>query len=296
MKWLALAILITALPVAAAENGKTFPGPGGTLYYEVTGAATGTPLIVVNGGPGFDHNYVHSSNAWESIGRTRPVVFYDQRGNGRSEKLKPGAANGLAEQIADLDAIRDELGADKADLLGHSWGGYLVMAYTARHPEHVRRLIIVDSAAPKWTDTKFLFAEVFPEGTKRQEGVAFAQTLGDKAALDTYINEYLKMLFYSSEKRDAFLARSSDYHYDAAVNALVDADVQRFDLGPELLKFKLPTLVITGRYDINVAPIVAWKIHKAIAGSRFEVFEKSGHIPYFEEPEKFAQMVSGFLD
>ena len=54
--------------------------------------------------------------------------------------------------------------------------------------------------------------------------------------------------------------------------------------------------MITGRYDINVAPIVAWKIHKAIAGSRFEVFEKSGHIPYFEEPEKFAQMVSGFLD
>ena len=64
---------------------------------------------------------------------------------------------------------------------------------------------------------------------------------------------------------------------------------------PALPTFKMPTLVITGRYDFNVAPSTAWKIHKAIPGSQWVVFEKSGHLPYFEEPDKFVQVVNDFL-
>jgi len=79
------------------------------------------------------------------------------------------------------------------------------------------------------------------------------------------------------------------------VNESVEHDIQRFDLNPELRKFKFPTLVVTGRYDINVAPSVAYKIHKAIAGSKFVVFERSGHLPFFEEPEPFVRAVEGFL-
>ena len=58
---------------------------------------------------------------------------------------------------------------------------------------------------------------------------------------------------------------------------------------------RMPTLVLTGRYDINVAPSTAWKIHRAIPGSRWEVFENSGHLPYFEEPERFVRVVGDFL-
>jgi proline iminopeptidase len=75
----------------------------------------------------------------------------------------------------------------------------------------------------------------------------------------------------------------------------VEHDVERFDLNPEIRKFKFPTLVITGRYDINVAPSVAWKMHKAIAGSQFVVFEKSGHLPFYEEPEAFVRALEAFL-
>ena len=75
----------------------------------------------------------------------------------------------------------------------------------------------------------------------------------------------------------------------------LSTDLARFDLNPELPKYRFPTLVITGRFDINVAPSVAWKIHKAIPNSEFAVFEKSGHIPYFEEPEAFVQRLEAFL-
>jgi len=53
--------------------------------------------------------------------------------------------------------------------------------------------------------------------------------------------------------------------------------------------------VITGRYDMNVAPLIAYKIHKAIAGSRFAVFERSGHLPFYEEPQEFLRVMEEFL-
>ena len=60
-------------------------------------------------------------------------------------------------------------------------------------------------------------------------------------------------------------------------------------------KFKFPTLVVTGRYDFNVAPSVASAIHKAIHGSEFAVFEKSGHLPFCEEVDGFVARVQAFL-
>lgn len=278
-----------------AESGQVFQAGDVALYYEVRGTASGTPLFVVNGGPGFDHAYVHCSNAWDVLAKKRKVVFYDQRGNGRSGPLKPGQFCTLGDQVADLDSLRAHLGFPRIDLLGHSWGGYLVMAYASLHPERIRHLIIVDSAAPKFSDTVFLFKDIFPEATERQQAVAFAEELGDSAALKTDLDEYMKLLFYSPEKRDEFEAQHGDYRYSRAVNQAIVADLARYDLNPELAKFRFPTLVITGRYDINVAPSVAWRIHKAIPGSEFAVFEKSGHIPYFEEPEAFVVRVEGFL-
>lgn len=296
-----IGFLVPALAWAApAEKGATFQAPGATLYVEVLGTGPGVPLVVVNGGPGFDHTYEHAAvpgatSAWETLARRRRVVFYDQRGNGRSAALKPGQPCGLAEQIEDLEAVRAHLGADHIDLLGHSWGGFLVMAYAARHPEHIRHLITVDSAAPKWGDTVFLFKDIFPEGQERADGFTFADALGDKAASDAGIREYLTWLFYSPEKRDAFIAQIQPGVFTKAVNEAVEHDVQRFDLNPELHKFKFPALVITGRYDINVAPSVAYKIHKAIPGSQFVVLEKSGHLPFYEEPEAFVRAVEAFL-
>jgi proline iminopeptidase len=230
----ALAVLLVGSGVRAA----TFETGGVTIWYEVRGSGAGTPLIVANGGPGFDHSYLLCGDVWDTLAKGRKVVFYDQRGNGLSSELKDGQPCGLAEQIDDLDALRAHLGFEKLDLLGHSWGGYLVMAYAARHPERVAHLMIVDSAAPKIQDT-----------------VVYRQN----------------------------------------VNKAVWGDLQRFDLNPELAKFAFPTLVVTGRYDFNVAPSVAWAIHGAIPRSELAVFEKSGHLPFCEEPAAFVSRVETFL-
>jgi len=68
------------------------------------------------------------------------------------------------------------------------------------------------------------------------------------------------------------------------------------DLNPEIAKFKFPVIVMSGRYDINVAPLVTYKIHQAIPGSRFAVFERSGDIPFYEEPKPFVRAAEEFLN
>ncbi len=156
-------------------------------------------------------------------------------------------------------------------------------------------MILVDSAAPHLDDTVFLFKNIFPETVERQNAVAFAEELGDQDAIQSSLADYLTMLCYSAEKRDAWLAQADPTGYRHHISQMLWQDALRFNLNPELIKFRQPTLVITGRYDINVAPSVAYEIHQSIPNSRFQVFEQSGHIPWFEEPEEFTNVVDEFL-
>ena len=266
------------------------------IYFEVHGKATGTPIFILNGGPGFAHTYLMpSAPIWKKLGKDRPVIFYDQRGTGQSTIKSSKGTCTLKDQMDDLDALRDYLGYEQITLLGHSWGGFLGMAYTARYPAQVKRLILVDSAAPCFGETIFLQKYIFPEIQERRQNLAFAVELGDKEAIRSDTIEKFSMLFYSQEKKEALVSEVGNTAYNYDVNKDLWADLEKYDLTPEIKKFTQPTLVITGRFDMNVAPLVAYRIHKLIAKSKFEVFEYSGHLPFFEEPERFIQVIREFI-
>jgi proline iminopeptidase len=291
---------LTLLVVAPAratqtEDGTTFDGPGGKIYYEMMGSSRAIPMVLVNGGPGLDHQYLHTSTAWDVLARNRRVIFYDQRGNGRSSALKESQSCTLADQVDDLDALRAHLGLGKMILLGSSWGGFLSMAYAARHPERVAALVLVDSAGPKWDEKSDLNDKVYPDFVEQQKSMEFAAEFADKAARDAYMRLDFSMLFYSSEKRDSVMPLLATLKFNWEVNEVLSRDLGRFDLTPELQKFRFPTLVITGRFDMNVAPAFAYQMYRAIPGAQFTVFEKSGHLPFTEEPDAFATRVESFL-
>jgi proline iminopeptidase len=210
-------------------------------------------------------------------------VFYDQRGTGKSTRLASGASQTVEAQIADLEAVRTKFGFAKFSLVGDSYGGFLAMAYAAAHPEHVAKLILSDSAAPAMKNIVRVLNQVFPDMPPRPSDP------------DESMRYHFRMLFYSEEKRDAYLAGAKDLGYAPQTGAAVSRAISKVDLTPELAKFHFPTLVITGRYDMNVAPLTAWNIYKAIPGAKFVVFAKSGHLPSYEEPDKYVQVVDDFL-
>jgi proline iminopeptidase len=284
-----------AASFCAVTDGRSLQLADLSLYYEVLGGGASTPLVVLNGGPGVDHTYMHCSDVWDRLAAGRAVLLYDPRGTGRSSRLAHGPSCTYRDQIDDLAALLDHLGWGQVDLLGHSFGGNIAMAFVARHGERVRRLALVDSGAPKDIDKHMLFDQVYPEGTEQRTAFDFAETWGDDDALRASFMIYFAMLFYSPERRAAYMARASADGMIRTVNESLWADVKRYDLWPELAKLRLPTLVVTGRFDANIAPAVAYHIHKAVTGSRFVVFEQSGHLPFYEEPDAFLEVVTSFL-
>jgi proline iminopeptidase len=268
--------------------------PDVDLAYETYGAAgSAPPVIVANGGPGLSHIYMLQNDVWPRLSHSRQIVFYDQRGTGKSKRVAADASFGMDAQVADMEAVRAKFGFQKFDLLGDSYGGLLAMAYATTHPEYVEKLILSDSAAPSLKDIVRVLPDVFPDVL--EQIVAREKNSSGSETADQRMRDHFLMLFYSEAKRDAYLAGAKDLESAPQVSAAVQKAIRTLDLTAELPKFKFPTMVITGRYDMNVTPVTAWKIYKAIPGAKFVVFEKSGHLPSYEEPDKYVQVVDAFL-
>lgn len=292
------AVLLLVLPTVAVAQTKGHLLQTGDvmIYYETLGSKQGTPLIVINGGPGFDHTYLQISPVWDLLSKTRPVVLYDQRGNGRSSKVRAGDSCTLEDQISDLDALRSQLGADKVDLLGHSWGGFLGMAYASKYPQHVVHLALVDSVPARWSDIEPIYQQVFPDVMSEQKDLAGRARAGDKTASSAALRAYLSTLFYSPEKRDAFLRNLSVDAVNNDVMNVVVKSIATVDLAPSIETFPFPTLIANGRFDTDITPAVAFKLHQTIPNSGFVIFEKSGHFPFYEESDKFLHTMEAFLN
>jgi proline iminopeptidase len=137
-------LLLTYLSIAPS-TGFVTSADGTKIFYEKVG--TGTPVVVLHGGPGLDHNYLVEPLK-NTIGAGRQLIFFDQRGTGYSEgsfsQINASFIN-KTKFLEDLDAIRTQLSlGDKINILGHSWGG--LYATDATYKSHVKSLALVASA------------------------------------------------------------------------------------------------------------------------------------------------------
>jgi proline iminopeptidase len=266
------------------------------LGYETFGEpGAEIPIFAVNGGPGLSHAYMMQNDLWQRVAAHRLVILYDQRGTGASKHLQPNAPQTMEAQVADLDAVRGALKLDHVAVLGDSYGGMIAMAYAAAHPEHVARLILSDSAPPLWKGLVHLLPQVFPDREEQGEREAKRLAADPEAAARAGLVNHMRQLFYSTDLRDAYLAHMGDLGFEPAVGRAVEQATEHLDLTPKLAGFHFPTLVMTGRYDMNVAPLTAWRMAHAIPGAQIVFFEKSGHLPAYEEPEKYLKVLETFL-
>jgi proline iminopeptidase len=268
------------------------------LAYETFGSRNaGLPILAINGGPGLAHAYMVENDIWERIARHRLVVLYDQRGTGGSKRMSAGAPQTMEAQVADLEAIRAALGIERVAVLGDSYGGLIAAAYAAAHPEHVAKLILSDSPGASWTGMVHLLPDVFPD--IEEADAADEKRLGEDtdAAARAGLRNHFKMIFYSPEKRDEYMAKMGDLGYEPKVGEAVSKATEGLDLSDKLKDFtQFPTLVLSGRYDMNVAPLTAWKLAHAIPGGKVVFFEKSGHLPAYEEEARYQRVLEEFLD
>ena len=226
------------------------------------------------------------NDVWQRIAATRLVIFYDQRGTGASKRLSPGAPQTMPAQLADLEAVREHFHLARAAFVGDSFGGLIVTAYAAAHPEHVASLILSDAASPSIKGIVHLLPQTFPDVEEQDERETKSLAATPDAAAQAGLRNHFRMIFYSPAKRDAYMRHMGDLGYVPAVADAVSKATDDLDLTAALATFHFPTLVLNGRYDMNVAPLTAWRLAHAIPNAKLVFFEESGHLPSYEEPDR----------
>jgi len=137
----------TSTPPAVTAPADTFvdAGEGIRLWYGEQGQ--GTPIVVIHGGPGMDHNSLTAD--LEPLTRRHRLIYYDQRGGGRSTLPADPAQLSIEQHVADLEALRRTLGLERMTLLAHSFGPAIAARYAIRYPERVERLIFLSPIPPR---------------------------------------------------------------------------------------------------------------------------------------------------
>src|SRR5205809_4415518 len=134
-----------AAPPAAPPAGPVYPiqeglvdAHGVLIYYKTVGR--GAPLVIVHGGPGASHDYFLPYLL--PLMRSNKLIFIDERGSGRSEKLEDATQYTVENMVEDVEAVRQALNLGKVSLLGHSYGGVLAQAYALKYQKNLTRLIL----------------------------------------------------------------------------------------------------------------------------------------------------------
>ena len=301
MKYLIMTALLAVAglgfpPASAdgAENGwvrhMTESADGTAIAYYVKGTGGAAPLLVISGGPGSDHRYMRVGGSFDRLAAARQVVMFDQRGTSKS-----GAVTGeprLAQWAADVEAIRLALGASRLDLLGHSFGGIVSMAYAETYSSHVKSITFANSTAPSIKETKSILAGVFPDRIEQWQQTRRALKPRFKAS---EISVFTAMEFVDLARGNVFMKAIENYDYNIEVNNALRVDMADLDYTESVSAYNFPVLVIHGRYDPVISPATAWNLYKLIPGAEVEILAAAGHLPFAERPDAFVERVTRFL-
>jgi proline iminopeptidase len=280
------------------------PVRGARLFVREVGSAR--PLIVLHGGPDFNHAYFLPE--MDSMGSVFRLIYYDQRGRGKSSAGVLPSDVTMESEVEDLDEIRRHLGLDRIAVMGHSWGGVLAMEYAARHPERISHLILLNTAPASRED-----ALKFREGRRAMEGEgldrmrAIASTRAYKDGDIETEAEYYAIHFRRAVSPDRLeqVVRGLRSHFtpvDIVKARTIEErlyaetwEVPGYDLVPRLAASRPPTLVIHG--DRDFLPLnISKRIADSVPRARLVVVEDCGHFSYLERPTEVLAAVAKHLE
>lgn len=301
----ALALVVSGPARSETNEGYVAVEDGIRLFYRAEGEGPQT-LVVVHGGPGFSLESVRADFAPLVAGRR--VIYYDQRGNGRSTLIDDPEKLAVTRHVADLEAIRRHFGLEKMALLGNSWGGLLISAYAAVHPDRIERLIL-DSPAPPTAALHRVMATRMTERADERFTEAERDRLGDNvdwlsaedpvAACGVFAHFILRLYVFDPAaplrlRGNLCSGPPEVVRRSLWVNQAIWRSMGEFDLRPEMRRVAAPVLVIHGIADV-VPPEGAREWAASFPDARLLMMQRSGHLIQVEEPEAFFAAIEEFL-
>ena len=311
------AALVMALPSDAARAVQTertkVPRetriPVGTAALYAREMGRGQPLIVLHGGPDFDHGYLLPE--MDRLADSFRLIYYDQRGRGKSaDRVLPEDVT-LASDIEDLDRVMQHFQLASAAVLGHSWGAVLALEYALRHRSRVSHLILMNPAPVSAGDVRLLreaYIEKLGTDMERQReivaGTAYEE--GDPEAVAARYRLHFKPALKRAWDYEKLMARMKAGFISQGREGIVKAravedrlmvdtwEMGGYDLLPRLQKLTIPTLVIFGDHDF-IPGAIARHIAGAMPAARLVTLSNCGHFAYLECAEDVRRALDDFF-
>ncbi|MEJ0028138.1 MAG: alpha/beta hydrolase [Rhizomicrobium sp.] len=270
-----------------------FDTVGSKLSPEGERMAEKPSLIVMHGGPGFDHSTMRPY--FDRFADTHQVVYIDHRGNGRSGG-GPETWN-LPQWGDDVKGLCDVLGIEKPVVFGQSFGGMVAIAYASRHPGHASKVVFSSTAARIRLDETFAILEA--RGGPEARAVAEKFWLKpDDAAFTEYVRVCMPLYNppgtpasdQAAARRRAIMKPEVTRHFSLG-------EMLAMDMRADLARVACPALVLAGGYDPITPVSCAREIFEALPKGigRLEVFEGAGHGVYRDEPDRAEALLRGFF-
>ncbi|HYF38315.1 MAG TPA: alpha/beta fold hydrolase [Gemmatimonadales bacterium] len=290
-------------PEPAEREGFVAAGRGVRLFYRSVGTGRDT-VIVLHGGPGFTMDYL--AEDLKPLAADHTLLFYDQRGAGRSSLVTDSAALDGQRFAEDLESLRKHFRLERVTLLGHSWGAGVAALYSARYPDRISRLLIVDGIPLRRQE----LVSASQNLSARRDSASRAQMEkwmearradpGDARACRAYYVIWFAPFFPDTtalrRSRGDFCAGTPESRRNkiTSVDRYVLASLGEWDWRPALHRVRRPALVIHGEADpLPVASAREWVA--ALPNAKLLLLRQVGHFPYLEQPEVFFAAVRTFL-
>lgn len=294
------------------ETGMIDVGDGHMVYYERSGKAGGKPAVFLHGGPGGgispSHRQLFDPEVYD-------VVLFDQRGCGRSTPYASLEANTTWHLVADIERLRELMGAEKWLVFGGSWGSTLALAYAQKHPDRVSALILrgiytMTQPELKWY-YQFGVSEMHPEKWDQ-----FLEPIPENQRSDL-LGAYHRMLTGDDPVAQLKAAKAWTIWEGETITLLPDAEFATpFKDGHYALAFAriethyfinkgwmeegqllrdagqlagIPGTIVHGRYDMPCPARYAYALHKAWPDADFQLVEGAGHA--YSEPGILDQLI-----
>lgn len=274
----------------------------GRIYYVVHSApqASGTPLILIHGGPGFAHYYLQNLHVLAS---DQPVILYDQLGCGASERPVDDFEWNVSRFTDELRSLVTHLGYDSVSLLGHSWGSAVAAEYiSSGFP--VSKVIFASPWLSESLWMKDAVRFINKLSAEHREAIVAAWQSNDFSAPEfnaAYHEYYGRHVYRGSEdhpdmRRSAQESGSDSYLKMWGPNEFTVSGVLKgYEAGDKIRQIDIPVLFTCGRYD-EASPEACNTLASKISDCRVRVFENSAHFPHISEKQEYIKTLREFLN
>ncbi|QNG61984.1 alpha/beta hydrolase [Bacillus sp. PAMC26568] len=253
----------------------------------------GDPIVFLHGGPGTEHRFFLPHVL--PLAREFQLILYDQRGCGKSSPADGNKYTKKAEVEA-LEALRKELGFDKINVFGESWGSMLALLYATTYPNRVNKLFLTAAIGATTEGLVVFEKELLKRLSTIDKLKVFFINIGMKTGLIT-IDSMLKVLdpYYLFSKNA--LIRKQDTKINHKVNhILCDDMMNHYNLIEKLFRLShIPVLVAQGSHDM-ITPAHIWDLLiKYIPHTELIEIQNCGHWTVVEQPDKINHIASRFF-